>query len=494
MKGLSYLCRLFKASTGLQRKHILEELAFDIHNSNTLYYALKATPHELLYEEEAYEAFYHQDEDCFESKEKGLNAGWAWANNNKMELRYGQWITEELRDWGYVMWDKSRLEKMGILALDSPQWRHERDGFKNTSVEDHPYHSHHLQHCLRGDELNANNEEAETNTDTMEGLESPAESTTNVESPIQISEEVLEELPSMEGDDESVSDGEFEEEMENDVSMASNDFVEEDEIGTPDDQPASDEVSEEQEMEDDRSEISEDENDWVESLPSRTHVKSPIKVAKGTLTDFPLSDVHDIDLDDLPQEKAAGSTEDCLDTIAANEVAASDNKNHVKLNPEDEELLRDMQKDLKDEATANAPHIKLSQAATKAYYSDPEDFSTSKDPTIITPELANEVDEVPVLNPTSDHADFAVDLDAASESTTFEGPAIITAVDLDVDSKNKPSSEEPASRTVDQVVDHPVASSFAFGSGSLESQLSSLKGQRKSLTTARLPLSFSNPT
>jgi hypothetical protein len=234
MKGLPYLCRLFKASTGIERKHILlEELAHDVHNCNTFHYALEATPHDLLCDEEAYEAFYHQDEDLFESEEEGPNAGWTWANNNKVELRYGQWITEELRDWGYVMWDKSRLEKMGVLALDSSQWRHERDGFRNTSIEDHPYHSHHLQHCRRGDELKANNEGAETNTDIIEGLESSAESTTKVESPIQISEEVLEELPRMEGYDESVSDGEFEEKMENDVSVASNDFVEGDEIGTP---------------------------------------------------------------------------------------------------------------------------------------------------------------------------------------------------------------------------------------------------------------------
>jgi hypothetical protein len=84
MKGLPYLCRLFKASTGIERKHILlEELAHDVHNCNTFHYALEATPHDLLCDEEAYEAFYHQDEDLFESEEEGPNAGWTWANNNK---------------------------------------------------------------------------------------------------------------------------------------------------------------------------------------------------------------------------------------------------------------------------------------------------------------------------------------------------------------------------------------------------------------------------
>lgn len=51
----------------------------------------------------------------FISDEDGPNAAWVWANRGKVEFEYFLESTEPLRDWGYVMWDKKRLDERGDL-------------------------------------------------------------------------------------------------------------------------------------------------------------------------------------------------------------------------------------------------------------------------------------------------------------------------------------------------------------------------------------------
>ena len=50
-----------------------------------------------------------------DSDEDGPNAAWTWLTGNKDEIRYNQSDKRDLRHWGYVMWDKERLDRWDIL-------------------------------------------------------------------------------------------------------------------------------------------------------------------------------------------------------------------------------------------------------------------------------------------------------------------------------------------------------------------------------------------
>lgn len=50
-----------------------------------------------------------------DSDRDGPNAAWVWSTGNKVEIRYNQYSKEGLRKWGYVMWDKERLDQWTIL-------------------------------------------------------------------------------------------------------------------------------------------------------------------------------------------------------------------------------------------------------------------------------------------------------------------------------------------------------------------------------------------
>lgn len=43
------------------------------------------------------------------------NAAWLWSTGGEAELCYFQSNKEGLRKWGYVMWDKERLDRWNIL-------------------------------------------------------------------------------------------------------------------------------------------------------------------------------------------------------------------------------------------------------------------------------------------------------------------------------------------------------------------------------------------
>ena len=53
-----------------------------------------------------------------DSDRDGPNAAWTWSPGNKVEIRYYQPDKVGLRKWGYVMWDKERLDHLTILQED----------------------------------------------------------------------------------------------------------------------------------------------------------------------------------------------------------------------------------------------------------------------------------------------------------------------------------------------------------------------------------------
>ncbi|KAI4266898.1 MAG: hypothetical protein L6R38_008489 [Xanthoria sp. 2 TBL-2021] len=47
-----------------------------------------------------------------------LSQGLLWANHGRIPSDWGRWPLKGLRDWGYVFWDKRRLEASGVLDME----------------------------------------------------------------------------------------------------------------------------------------------------------------------------------------------------------------------------------------------------------------------------------------------------------------------------------------------------------------------------------------
>ena len=64
-----------------------------------------------------------RDEFVFE-KDDEPNAPFAWTSiwDGTYSNKYGYVIPNELRDWGYVMWDKTRMERSGAEQVLKRQW------------------------------------------------------------------------------------------------------------------------------------------------------------------------------------------------------------------------------------------------------------------------------------------------------------------------------------------------------------------------------------
>ncbi len=64
-----------------------------------------------------YDAWLNQDFQGFSGDDDrdSPNAAWVWSTKNKVEIRYYQSDKEALRKWGYVMWDKVRLDQWNFL-------------------------------------------------------------------------------------------------------------------------------------------------------------------------------------------------------------------------------------------------------------------------------------------------------------------------------------------------------------------------------------------
>ena len=57
------------------------------------------------------------DKDC-------PNAAWTWSTGHETKIYYYHPYKEGLRQWGYVMWDKERLDGWAILQEDPYDYHH----------------------------------------------------------------------------------------------------------------------------------------------------------------------------------------------------------------------------------------------------------------------------------------------------------------------------------------------------------------------------------
>lgn len=62
-----------------------------------------------------------------DSYKDGPNAAWLWSTGGEAEVCYFQPNKEGLRKWGYVMWDKERLDRWSILQQNFQDYLVEQD-------------------------------------------------------------------------------------------------------------------------------------------------------------------------------------------------------------------------------------------------------------------------------------------------------------------------------------------------------------------------------
>ena len=87
-------------------------------------------------EDPMYDSWIRQDTFSFhkDGYEDGPNPAWPWSTGNKVEIRYNQPNTAGLRKWGYVMWDKERLDQWTILQKDPHDFYKSTPRFDNLSA------------------------------------------------------------------------------------------------------------------------------------------------------------------------------------------------------------------------------------------------------------------------------------------------------------------------------------------------------------------------
>lgn len=54
----------------------------------------------------------------YKSEEDGCNAAWCWELRQWESELFSWWLRQYLRSWGYVMWDRWRLEDLEILSYE----------------------------------------------------------------------------------------------------------------------------------------------------------------------------------------------------------------------------------------------------------------------------------------------------------------------------------------------------------------------------------------
>lgn len=115
LQGLDCLTRLFSSDNPQEQADIfMSKWADFTHNPDDFggfSAELESTPLRMRQESGTREAFFHGDEEVFESDEnaEGPNFAWAWAGEQKFHPYYASADRARLRRWGYVMCDHKRL-------------------------------------------------------------------------------------------------------------------------------------------------------------------------------------------------------------------------------------------------------------------------------------------------------------------------------------------------------------------------------------------------
>ena len=117
--GLDFLRRISQASASDQVSMLRKNL-IDTHFFLTR--TLEEEPYDYVYRTNAFIDWINKVALRFVDDSEGFNAAWAWSNGGVVELFPFQPSKENPRKWGYVMWDKERLDRWGVLESSNEEY------------------------------------------------------------------------------------------------------------------------------------------------------------------------------------------------------------------------------------------------------------------------------------------------------------------------------------------------------------------------------------
>jgi len=116
--GIAWFHRFATASLQNKRSMIgkhTQSAAFGL--GGMLTKALNVEPYDYSFRTETNRAYLEGQamyigSDCL----KEPNSAWVWSSGNKVQVLYNEANKQSLRKWGYVMWDRSRLNDWQVLG------------------------------------------------------------------------------------------------------------------------------------------------------------------------------------------------------------------------------------------------------------------------------------------------------------------------------------------------------------------------------------------
>ena len=117
--GLVFLLQISRASSDDQ-VYMLRKNLLDTHFFLTR--TLEEEPYDFVYRTDAYTNWINKSLLQFASDSEGPNAAWTWSNGDVQELFPFEPEKKVPRKWGYVMWDKERLDRWGVLESSNEEY------------------------------------------------------------------------------------------------------------------------------------------------------------------------------------------------------------------------------------------------------------------------------------------------------------------------------------------------------------------------------------
>ncbi|KAM0794652.1 hypothetical protein BDR22DRAFT_676593 [Usnea florida] len=117
--GLVFLLHISRASSDDQ-VYMLRKNRLDTHFFLTR--TLEEQPYDFVYQTDVFTDWINKSPLRFAGDSEGPNAAWTWSNGDVQELFPFESQKEVLRKWGYVMWDKERLDRWGVLESSNEKY------------------------------------------------------------------------------------------------------------------------------------------------------------------------------------------------------------------------------------------------------------------------------------------------------------------------------------------------------------------------------------
>lgn len=82
----------------------------------------RSLPKQQIYQDEFEDSLSSRKLDFDGDEFQKRNLAWLWSNQYRAQHSYYQGCNIDLRSWGYVFWGKARLDRLGILKEERPDY------------------------------------------------------------------------------------------------------------------------------------------------------------------------------------------------------------------------------------------------------------------------------------------------------------------------------------------------------------------------------------